>query len=171
MRLASACAHRAATRTFGARVGDTGYTVQNSKTHSAHKAPRIAKKRLLKDQSQAWPLLFREAARCRTERKPSSSTRAVCWPPQKPEARTPLAKTLALALFEVSVSGGSLARRPIVIWDDIIEFVGSDAGDTALDLIPDHQSKSRRRQSPLSTAFWVMLVIAMVTVFWLVFTG
>lgn len=58
-----------------------------------------------------------------------------------------------------------------MIWDDIIEFVGSDAADTALDLIPDHQSKSRRRQSPLSTAFWVLLVIAMVTVFWLVFTA
>ncbi|MEO0589143.1 MAG: hypothetical protein AAFZ11_01135 [Pseudomonadota bacterium] len=58
-----------------------------------------------------------------------------------------------------------------MIWDDIIDFVSSDAADAALDLVPDNQSKSRRRQSTLSTAFWVLLVIAMVTVFWLIFNA
>ena len=57
-----------------------------------------------------------------------------------------------------------------MIWDDIIEFVSSDAADTALDLIPDRETRSRR-QSTLSTAFWVLVVIASITVFWLIFNA
>ena len=58
-----------------------------------------------------------------------------------------------------------------MIWDDLIDIVSSDAADTALDLIPDNGSKSQRRQNTLSMAFWVLLVIASVTVFWLVFNA
>ena len=58
-----------------------------------------------------------------------------------------------------------------MIWDDILDVAGSDAADTALDLIPDRETKSQRHQSTLSTAFWVLLVIASVTVFWLIFNA
>jgi len=57
-----------------------------------------------------------------------------------------------------------------VALDDLTDFVTEDLADIALDLIPDNDSKKRRRSSG-SMLFWVGLVIAMVTVFWLVFTA
>jgi len=57
-----------------------------------------------------------------------------------------------------------------VALDDLTDYVTEDLADIALDLIPDNDGKKRRRNSG-STLFWIGLVIAMVAVFWLVFTA
>lgn len=54
--------------------------------------------------------------------------------------------------------------------DDLTDFVTEDLADIALDLIPDNDGKKRRRSSG-SMLFWIGLIIAMVAVFWLVFTA
>ena len=51
--------------------------------------------------------------------------------------------------------------------DDISDFVG-EAADM-LDLLPEKDSKKERRRSS-SIGYWVLLTLAVVAVFWMVFS-